>query len=223
MAGEGKGLENPVRVASVILLSPDGTRMVIGNRQETANEGRHVNTLSSITRAVTPGRWALLAGGALRLPAQPGVTVLENSPPFRIGKGEHARNDDTAMAEEVLGKLGVSGALGAGLISGTGRAVLRTLGSVPDKDTGQSELTDMLHYRVVLDAGSVPIPSASEQYNPIEWVDASLVPTAYETGDAGVFNNPKLDESFPCVDGACIWGAAIILSGNPSLARRQTT
>ena len=186
---QGQSPENPVHVVSVVLLSQGRQRMLTGARLETANEGRHLWGFSSITRVVTRGRFALLAGGNTPALTEPADVWLEDvAPPFRIGKGKHGENDDISAVEETLGKIGIFGELVDGSITGTGRAVFRSLNLVPDKDTHQSLWNDMLHYDVELDETSNlgKIPPSSTAYNPIKWVPADKVPEAYVRGNPGV-------------------------------------
>lgn len=213
MAGEL--IDNPVRVVNITLLDPDRRRMLIGVRAQHEHEPRHLLTVSAITKAVGPELFKLLTGGKATLDKPGKYAPQTPTEPVRLGHGEHAESTDAFVLEAVLGKIGITGALTAGTIKAQAILRLRTLSEVPDKDTGQTEWTDMLHWEAVLDPASdlSAIPEQSPSYNPIVWVDAAKVPTAYANHNVQMLDSPALDENLLiCVTGACMLGAAHILS-----------
>ena len=217
MAYKGQSPENPVCVTSAIVLNADKSHILVGARRETPNEDRHLRTISTFTRTTPLHIFNALAGGNLDQWSPDVEEPLEESCAlFPIGRGAHGENVNTFVVESVLGKAGLSGALAEGSITGLAKAALRSLTRVEDKDTQRPEWTAMLHYQVVLDSSSdlSLIPDRSPSYDPIVWVPANKVPQAYALGDAGILENPKLDTLFLCLTGACMSGAAHILSGN---------
>lgn len=215
MARQGQGPENPVCVASVIVLDPTERQLLVGARCQTPNEDRHLRTISTFTRAVARPIFRELSGGDPALWTVGANEKLSGaSDTFNIGKGEHGGDANTFAVESVLGKVGLAEALIEGAVTGRGQAVLRSLTRVPDKDTELWEWTAMLHYKVVLDSGSdlSKIPEQSVSYDPIVWVEADRLPEAYAKRDASALGNSALDPLFLCLTGACMGGAAYILT-----------
>ncbi len=212
MAGES--IHNPVTVVNAVVFDPTGEKTLIAVRRKNKLEPRHLLTASSVTKGFAERIYRTLTGAAVELTESGLYVPTEATEPVPLGRGEHATSPDASALEFTLGKVGITDALNEGAVTAMAYYIGRSLRIVSDKDTEEDHLTDMSHWRVVLDSeehvNAFPVRTSS--YNPITWVAAKNVPDAYLNHDILRLNSEPLNNVMWCLGGACMEGAAYAVS-----------
>jgi hypothetical protein len=197
----------------VLLRRVDGD-CLLGVRESTPLEDRHVGVLSTLTRSIPLSSFEALlhSEGLLNGKGHDGITALPAGRPVRIGRGDHA-HDEAAFAIEYLlaTKAGLAEPLITGTFQATAMAVTLARENVGDPVTEEWQHTTMLSYFVNVESGADLVPRQTAAYNPLIWAPQARLAQAVREKNPHLLDD-TLDPFRVCLHGLCVRSAAVALA-----------
>jgi hypothetical protein len=191
-----------------IYRDPGMTKILMGVRRPVPASPRHPGVLSTPTMRLPR---QVFESVTRPLEVESGVVVLDEQPVRRTGPGSFQHVETFVVESLMARKLG----LGDALMTGRVRARVTTTSVAVDHvadplGSGLSELTHMISWSVVLEAGADLVPSATSAYAPLLWADTERVREAMRAKDALIVDD-TLNPFEVCIDGLCVRSAVVQL------------